>query len=106
MFPYASSQLLCLSAANDSFWSPCCWALASAAVQELEQARGSAMAVPEQPESQGLSSKPPQHASYEWLYFSSCVASTCSGLESSSEVSGKWAGQRAPAGMTHDSIPV
>lgn len=106
MFPSAASQLLCLSAANDSFWYPHCWALASAAVQGLEQPRGSAMAVAEQPESEGLSSKLPQHASYEWLSFSSCVASTYSGLESSSEVSGKWSGQCAPAGMTHDSAPV
>lgn len=70
-------------------------------MQELEQARGSAMAVAEQPESEGLSSKLPQHASYEWLYFSSCAASTCSELESSSEVCGKWVGQCVPAGVTH-----
>jgi len=74
------------------------------AVPELEQTHGSATAMAEQPESEGSSSELPQHTRYKKLYFSSPVASTHSGLENNSELSGRWAEWHAPAGMTHGSV--
>lgn len=66
------------------------------AVWELEQSHGSAAAVAE---SEARSSKLPQHARYKELYFSSRALSTHSGLEKSSELSGRWAEQCALAGI-------
>lgn len=65
MFSYAASKPLCLRATNDSFCTPVAGHLRRQAVRELEQTHGSAAGVAEQSESEGMSSKLPQHTRYK-----------------------------------------